>query len=102
MYRSSRTSIQPRCAEIDLWIARPENWRIGASTTTKRPHGAIGHKTPIMLLNHDGAAGFRYTQRATIISIAGNPTFTIMSISRPEPIKERNPPMSVSALLGPL
>jgi putative transposase len=22
----------------------------------ERPHGAIGQKTPIMLLNHDGAA----------------------------------------------
>jgi len=34
-----------------------ESWRIGADTTTRcAPHGAIGHKAPISLLNPDGAA----------------------------------------------
>jgi putative transposase len=31
-----------------------EDWR--KYYNEERPHGAIGQKTPIMLLNHDGAA----------------------------------------------
>lgn len=31
-------------------------WRIAVSYNEERPHGAIGNKPPIMLLNHDGAA----------------------------------------------
>jgi putative transposase len=31
-----------------------EDWR--NYYKEERPHGAIGNKTPIMLLNHDGAA----------------------------------------------
>jgi putative transposase len=37
----------------DAW-EKLEDWR--KYYNEERPHGAIGHKTPIMLLNHVGAS----------------------------------------------